>query len=79
MKTGKKSSSKKETALSMILSQQPVPFGIKSRSHSETKRNMSSDTSAFREASRDPYLQHVMKQINFLKVENLELKKMISD
>lgn len=28
---------------------------------------------------KDPFLHHVLKQINSLKVENLELKKMIND
>ena len=28
---------------------------------------------------KDPFLNHVLKQINSLKVENLELKKMINE
>ena len=39
-----------------------------------TRRN-----SPQKSSNKDPFLNHVLKQINSLKVENLELKKMINE
>lgn len=53
--------------------------GNKTRRDSNSRSFFSGDAAYNSDQQRDPFLHHIMKQINFLKVENLELKKLVCD
>lgn len=66
-----------------VLLENPSP-GRQNRSRTmQGQHQLSRDDTYFNATSnsnqKDPFLNHVLKQINSLKVENLELKKMIND
>ena len=70
IRTGKKSSQRESSSMLAAMMHPPVHHH-----HSSTFAPRSKSS----QKKQDPFLNHIMKQINFLKVENLELKKIVND